>query len=80
MWRQIAEDIELDIETGRLTPGRQLPTETALAAQYGVNRHTLRRAIGELTAEGFGRSDSRSWNVRACITPRLSDWPVDAVF
>lgn len=53
LWRQIAEDIELDIETGRLMPGRQLPTETALAEHYGVNRHTLRRAIGELTNKGL---------------------------
>ena len=53
LWRQITEDIELDIETGRLAPGQQLPTETALAEQYGVNRHTLRRAIGELTQKGL---------------------------
>lgn len=53
LWRQIAEDIELDIETGRLTPGMQLPTEAALAERYGVNRHTLRRAISELTQKGL---------------------------
>ena len=53
LWRQIAEDIESDIETGRFSAGTQLPTEAALAARFGVNRHTLRRAIGELTKKGL---------------------------
>ena len=53
VWRQISEDIEMDIETGRLARGDRLPSEMALAAQFGVNRHTLRRAINELTQKGL---------------------------
>ena len=53
VWRQIAEDIEMDIETGRLAHGDRLPSEMELAAQFGVNRHTLRRAINELTQKGL---------------------------
>lgn len=53
VWRQIAEDIEMDIETGRLSTGDRLPSEVDLAAQFGVNRHTLRRAINELAQKGL---------------------------
>ena len=53
VWRQIAEDIEMDIETGRLAQGDRLPSEMELAAQLGVNRHTLRRAINELAQKGL---------------------------
>lgn len=53
VWRQISEDIEMDIETGRLAKGDRLPSEMVLAAQFGVNRHTLRRAINELAQKGL---------------------------
>ncbi|MEM8974081.1 MAG: phosphonate metabolism transcriptional regulator PhnF [Pseudomonadota bacterium] len=53
VWRQIAEDIEMDIETGRLAKGDRLPSEMVLAGQFGVNRHTLRRAINELAQKGL---------------------------
>ncbi len=53
LWRQIAEDIEADIQTGHFIEGARLPTEAALAERFGVNRHTLRRAIGELTDKGL---------------------------
>ena len=43
----------MDIETGRLAHGDRLPSEMALAAQFGVNRHTLRRAINELAQKGL---------------------------
>ena len=35
----------------RLAPGAKLPGEIELAAQYGVARLTVRRAIRELVAE-----------------------------
>ncbi len=53
VWRQISEDIEMDIETGRLAKGDRLPSEMMLAAEFGVNRHTLRRAINELAQKGL---------------------------
>lgn len=53
LWRQIAEDLELDIATGRLVGGDRLPTETELAARFQVNRHTVRRALGELAKMGL---------------------------
>ncbi len=52
LYAQIARQIEQDIS--RLyAPGDSLPSEGDLAAQFGVNRHTLRRAIDELVDAGL---------------------------
>ncbi len=51
-WRQIADTLRADIAGGALEPGGQLPTETRLAARFGVNRHTVRRALEELSRAG----------------------------
>jgi GntR family transcriptional regulator len=45
MYRQIAEDLRGQIESGRLEPGQQLPTELELREQYGASRNTVRDAI-----------------------------------
>ena len=51
IWAQVAADIRADITAGRLAPGAKLPGEIELAAQYGVARLTVRRAIRELVTE-----------------------------
>lgn len=53
-WRQIAETLSRDVSEGRFTDGR-LPTEPDLADRFGVNRHTIRRAIGTLADQGLVR-------------------------
>ncbi|MBS7545741.1 phosphonate metabolism transcriptional regulator PhnF [Ancylobacter oerskovii] len=53
LWKQIAERIEADIAEGRLKPGARLPTEAEFAERFGVNRHTLRRALATLTEQGL---------------------------
>ncbi|MEH3147479.1 MAG: phosphonate metabolism transcriptional regulator PhnF [Methylobacterium frigidaeris] len=55
-WRQIADELAADIEAGRLAAGAQLATETALAARFGVNRHTVRRALAVLAERGLVRA------------------------
>ena len=55
-WRQIADEIEADIRSGRLGPGMQLPTESQLATRFGVNRHTVRRSLAELSSRGLVRA------------------------
>lgn len=57
MWRRIADAIRLDIVGGKLTRGEKLPGEVALATRFGVNRHTVRRAIAALTEEGVVRAE-----------------------
>ncbi|HSI40965.1 MAG TPA: phosphonate metabolism transcriptional regulator PhnF [Xanthobacteraceae bacterium] len=53
LWRQIAERLEADIAAGTLKPGQRLPVEADLAERFGVNRHTLRRALAVLTDRGL---------------------------
>ena len=51
-WKRIHVKLEQDIEEGVLTMGEQLPTEPVLAAQFGVGRHSVRRAIEALARQG----------------------------
>ncbi len=55
LWRQIAERLEADIVGGSRQPGEQLPTEQQMAAEFGVNRHTVRRAVATLAEQGLVR-------------------------
>jgi GntR family phosphonate transport system transcriptional regulator len=55
VWRQIGEALALDIRNKLYRPGEQLPPEPELAAKFAVNRHTIRRAMGELEQNGLVR-------------------------
>jgi len=50
LWQQIADLLARNIQLGAIKPGEQLPTEHTLAAHFGVNRHTIRRAFSHLEA------------------------------
>lgn len=54
-WARIAEAIAGDIGAGRHSPGTRLPPEQALAARFGVNRHTVRQALRSLADRGLLR-------------------------
>jgi GntR family transcriptional regulator, phosphonate transport system regulatory protein len=53
LWRQIAERLKADIRAGVWEQGTRLPAEAALAERFGVNRHTIRRAVAELASKGL---------------------------
>lgn len=53
-WRRVADAIRA--MAGERPDGR-LPSEADLAERFGVNRHTVRRAIGALAADGLVRSE-----------------------
>jgi GntR family phosphonate transport system transcriptional regulator len=55
-WRQIADEIAGGIASGIWAQGTQLPTEAQLASRFSVNRHTVRRALSALAAEGLVRA------------------------
>jgi len=57
LWRQIADAIRLDIVGGKLESGDRLDGELPLAERFGVNRHTVRRAIAVLVEEGVLRAE-----------------------
>ncbi|MFI6601193.1 GntR family transcriptional regulator [Nonomuraea sp. NPDC050536] len=53
MYRQIADDIERQIRSGKLQPRRPIPGETSLTQQYDVARETVRRAMALLREHGW---------------------------
>jgi DNA-binding FadR family transcriptional regulator len=59
-YRTVCEAIEREIMSGRLGPGDQLPTETDLAEQFGLTRHTVREGLRILEEGGLvGREAGR---------------------
>ena len=52
-YAQLTEDLRKRITEGSFALGEKLPSEIELAAQFGVSRATLRRALSELEAEGL---------------------------
>jgi GntR family phosphonate transport system transcriptional regulator len=55
LWRQIASRLQHDIGAGVYPPGGRLPTEAELSQHFRVNRHTVRRALEELSRGGLVR-------------------------
>ncbi|MDQ2094461.1 phosphonate metabolism transcriptional regulator PhnF [Rhodalgimonas zhirmunskyi] len=56
IWKTIAATLEGEIAAGHYRAGDKLPTEAALAGRFGVNRHTVRRALADLGERGITRS------------------------
>jgi len=52
LYEQVRRRILSEIAEGHLTEGGFLPPEPQLAERYSVSRITLRRALGDLAAEG----------------------------
>ncbi|MCT8998835.1 phosphonate metabolism transcriptional regulator PhnF [Chelativorans intermedius] len=55
LWRFIADSVGREIAQRVYAPGDRLPTETELAQRFGVNRHTVRRAVASLQDQGLVR-------------------------
>jgi GntR family transcriptional regulator len=53
LYQQIAEDLEVQIKSGSLREGSQLPTEVELCERYRASRNTVRDAIKRLTGKGL---------------------------
>lgn len=51
-YRRIAAAVTAAIQAGDYPPGAPLPSEAALADQYGVTRPTVRQGLAELRATG----------------------------
>jgi GntR family phosphonate transport system transcriptional regulator len=52
-WRLIAEELRSEIIDGRVAAGAKLASEGELAERFGVNRHTVRRAVAALAEDGL---------------------------
>jgi len=73
LWRQISGALEKEIAAGNLSPGARLPTEAELSGRFGVNRHTVRRAMEELEARGLVRIEQGRGSF---VAEDVLDYPV----
>lgn len=71
LWTSIADALAGQIASGQITD--RLPTEADLAARFGVNRHTVRRALAGLADQGLVRSRRGSG---VFVTAKPVDYPL----
>lgn len=69
-WRRVADGLRAAIVEGRY--GDRLPPETELAKGFGVNRHTVRRAISALSDEGVLRAERGRGTFINEVQPRIT--------
>lgn len=82
LWSQIAAELTHRIEQGQYQQDGKLPTESQLAAHYGVNRHTVRRALDELESARIIRTEhgrgsfvnDQVLDYHIGVRPRFSEW------
>jgi GntR family transcriptional regulator len=53
LWRQLADILRAQIESGELPAGRVMPSETTLSQQHGLSRGTVVKALDALEREGL---------------------------
>ncbi|MGQ0565664.1 MAG: phosphonate metabolism transcriptional regulator PhnF [Gemmobacter sp.] len=53
LWQAISDTLSAELAEGLYRPGDKLPTEAELAARFGVNRHTVRHALGAMAGAGL---------------------------
>ncbi|KJZ18849.1 phosphonate metabolism transcriptional regulator PhnF [Loktanella sp. S4079] len=73
IWTAISSALTHDIAEARYAPGDKLPTEAELSARFGVNRHTVRRALAAMADEGLVHA-RRGAGVFVAQTP--TDYPI----
>ncbi|UOE62300.1 GntR family transcriptional regulator [Priestia filamentosa] len=59
-YQVIIDNIKSKILSGDYNVGEKIPTESSIQEKYKVSRHTVRKAISELSTEGFLRSEKGS--------------------
>lgn len=75
LWRQIQDWLEFGIKEGDMPPGSKLPTEQELAERFGVNRHTVRRALTLLAEKELIRTEQGSGSF---VREQIIDYAVGA--
>ncbi|MBW3245325.1 phosphonate metabolism transcriptional regulator PhnF [Epibacterium sp. DP7N7-1] len=73
VWKSIAITLIDDIAQGRYETGTKLPAEVQLAERFGVNRHTVRRALADMAEQGLVHA-RRGAGVFVAAKP--TDYPV----
>jgi GntR family transcriptional regulator len=65
IYQQLRDQIVVAVAAGTLTPGDSLPTIRQLAADLGINMHTVNKAYDQLRREGLIRLGRRTGAVVA---------------
>jgi GntR family phosphonate transport system transcriptional regulator len=73
IWTSIRDTLAAEIAQGHYAPGDKLPTEAALAARFGVNRHTVRRALAALAEDGLTHARR---GAGVFVAARPADYPI----
>jgi GntR family phosphonate transport system transcriptional regulator len=73
LWSAIAATLREEIGAGHYRPGDRLPTEAALSARFGVNRHTVRHALAALAEAGLVHSRR---GAGVFVAQRPTDYPL----
>ncbi|MFW8594224.1 phosphonate metabolism transcriptional regulator PhnF [Cribrihabitans neustonicus] len=73
VWKSIAIALTGDIAQGRYASGGKLPPESQLAARFGVNRHTVRRALAGMAEQGLVHARR---GAGVFVTAAPADYPI----
>ncbi|MCL2392480.1 MAG: GntR family transcriptional regulator [Oscillospiraceae bacterium] len=65
IYEQLRNQIVFGIASGRLSPGEALPSVRRLAADLGINLHTVNKSYASLSDEGYVAMDRRKGAVIA---------------
>jgi GntR family phosphonate transport system transcriptional regulator len=74
IWKQIENTLRSEIMAGEIAPGQRLPSEAELAERFGVNRHTVRRAMAELSTQDIVQVENGRG---AFVTERVLSYKID---
>ena len=73
-YQEIADELRRRLQSGDLEPGRVLPSESSLGAEYEASRVTVRKALEVLRGEGLVESrQGFGWMVSAEPVPQTLD-------
>lgn len=73
IWKTIQTTLTNEIADGHYRPGDKLPTEAALSTRFGVNRHTVRRALAEMSDKGVTHARR---GAGVFVAARPTDYPI----
>ncbi|WP_085619851.1 phosphonate metabolism transcriptional regulator PhnF [Thalassospira alkalitolerans] len=73
IWKQIEKLLLSDIADGVFAPGDKMPTEMELVRRFGVNRHTVRRAMAALVDANVVRVEQGRG---AFVQEQILDYPL----
>ena len=80
LYYRVFSALRARIDSGQYPVGGQLPTESALTAEFGVGRHTVRTALQQLEQEGLiTRLAGRGTFVCATQSAARSRWTLDSI-